>query len=97
MPRRVTKAQIEQLLASLHAARNDRNKAQKLVDQYEGELAAIPPTVLKEGPYGEWVYGLTEGRQIDDRDEIKRIIAEAGYAMPTRRSKASIVVKPVTK
>lgn len=95
MPKRITKAAIEQLLAALHAARNDRNKAQKLVDQYEAELQAIPPAILKEGVYGAWMYGLTEGRTIDDRDEIKRIVAEAGYEMPTRKSKPSIVAKPV--
>jgi hypothetical protein len=94
MPRK-TKAQIGLLLADLYAAKQDKRKAEKRVDDLEAELAAIPG--LKEGAYGEWSYFLGTARELFDQPEAKALLLANGLAVPTKFSKQPMIVKPVTK
>lgn len=94
MPRK-TKAQIALLLADLHAAKSDKRKAETRVDDLEAEVAAIPN--LKEGLYGEWTYALGTPREILDQPAAKEALKARGLPIPTKFTKASIVVKPVVK
>ena len=94
MPRK-TKAQISLLLADLYAAKQDKRKAEQRVDDLEAEVAAIPG--LKEGVYGEWTYALGTQRELFDQPAAKEAMRAAGLPIPTKFSKAPIVVKPVVK
>jgi hypothetical protein len=94
MPR-MTKAQVELLLADLHAAKQDKRKADKRVDDLEAEVAAIPN--LKEGVYGQWSYFLGTARELFDQPAAKAMLTERGLTIPTKFSKQPIVVKPVVK
>jgi hypothetical protein len=94
MPRK-TKAQIALLLADLHAAKNDKRKAEIRVDDLEAEVTAIAN--LKEGQYGEWTYALGTPREILDQQGAKEALRAKGLPIPTKFTKASIVVKPVVK
>lgn len=90
MPRK-TKAQISLLLADLHAAKQDKRKAEKRVDDLEQEVADLN---LKEGTYGEWSYFLGTSRELFDQPAAKALLTEHGLKIPTKFSKQPIVVKP---
>jgi hypothetical protein len=94
MPRK-TKAQIDLMLGALFAAKQDKRKAENKVEELEAELAALPN--LKEGSYGEYSYTLGTPREIFDQPVAKEILKGRGLPIPTRFSKAPIVVKPVVK
>jgi hypothetical protein len=94
MPR-MTKAQIGLLLADLYAAKADKRKADKRVDDLEAEVEAIPG--LKEGAYGEWSFFRGTARELFDQPAAKALLTERGLPIPTKFSKQPIVVKPVTK
>jgi hypothetical protein len=94
MPRK-TKAQIGLLLADLFAAKRDKAKAERRVDELTAELGAIPN--LKEGTYGEYTYGTGTAREILDQQAAKELIKSLGKAVPTKLGSAPIVIKPVVK
>jgi len=94
MPRK-TKAQIALLLADLYAAKSDKRKADRRVDELEAEIKAIPG--LKEGAYGEWTYVLGTPRNNLDQQRAKELLTEKGIEIPRKLSEAPIVVKPVVK
>lgn len=109
MPRK-THAQISLLLADLYAAKQDKRKADKRVDELEAEIADLN---LDERSYGEWSYSLGTSREILNQKAIKELVAAYGKSewvlaavkaeklpapvVPTVMTKAPIVVKPVSK
>lgn len=109
MPRK-THAQISLLLADLYAAKQDKRKADKRVDDLEAEIADLN---LDERPYGEWAYSLGTPREILAQKAIKELVSAYGKSekvlaaikaaklpapiVPTVFTKAPIVVKPVAK
>jgi hypothetical protein len=94
MPRK-TKAQIGLLLADLYAAKRDKVKAERRVDELTAELAAIPN--LKEGTYGEYTYALGTAREILNQAAAKELIKSLGKEVPTTFGRAPLVIKPVIK
>lgn len=109
MPRK-THAQISLLLADLYAAKQDKRKADKRVNDLEAEIVDLG---LDERAYGEWSYSLGTPREILAQQAIKEMIKAYGQneaviraiktaklpapVVPMAYTKASIVVKPVGK
>lgn len=109
MPKK-THAQISLLLADLHAAQQDKRKAEQREKDLKAEIEALN---LDERTYGEWLYSLGTPREILDQQGVKDLIKAYGQAekviaaikaaklpapvVPTVFTKRPIVVKPVSK
>lgn len=92
MATRKTIAEIEMLLAAYEAAQSDKRKAEKLAKDLAAEIKALS---LKERVYGSMSFALSNGREILNQPEARRLLTEHGIKIPTTETEPSIVVKRV--
>ena len=90
---RETKAQaatrISMILAEYDAKVRERNKIDSIVKGLKAQIDDIP-----NGTYGDWIRASGTPREITDSDAVKADYAARGVAMPTKLTKAPIVVTP---
>jgi len=89
---RETKAQkatrIANLLADYDAAKSDKSKAEARFDALKAQVAMI-----EDGTYGEWVRSHGTPRKITDNDAVALDFAERKVEIPTKLTKAPIIVR----
>lgn len=83
------KSRISALLADYDARNREINKLTTIVKGLREQIREIEP-----GTYGDWVRASGTPREMLDQQEARRLLTEAGIAIPMKLTEAPVVVTP---
>lgn len=82
-------ARIADLLAEYRNRSDDLNKTMAIVKGLKAQIEDIP-----SGTYGDWIRAEGRPRVVTDMDALRVLLEKHGLEMPTKETKAPIVVSP---
>jgi len=77
------------LLADYRNRSDDLNKLMAIVKGLKAQVEDIPP-----GTYGDWIRAEGRPRVITDPDALRALLEKHGLEVPTKTTKAPVVVTP---